>query len=577
MPSETSDCSIHSKCSIRSDSSRVSNTSTLEYDHEPYEQYRSRVEELCHLLWPSATEDFIIERLRGGSFNRIIGITIRASNQEAEDRYILRIRRKYSVARPEREAVIQRYLQQHSSIPVAEIVFLDPTRNNPLDSPYVVQKRLPGTPLLEIWKTLTFEQQRMVTRDLGKIIVAERAIKSNFPGKIELASDCEACAYDIQPFNVSVDVREDYNCTTSPESVAPYRGHTSPQHKQPIVEMYLDQFTRWVAGYLRFNPYCQFWAEDFRPLIVIAREMDAIGLFNDVEYCLCHLDFEPRNIMVDVNSDGSAIISGILDWDSAAFAPEFVACKPPSWIWAWNDEDDEDELEANDTPATPEQQELKCLFEEIVGPKYLTYSYQTEYRFARKLFTLATEGMKQSHIGREAEDLFKDWRERYLEPEHHWDPIQKRTDPVNGCNVEKQDTDDEMKLDYGITATQEINASDNDNIPDLSNGEALTKEEVTSINDERRNYSSATSMFGVDTGSLREENVHENSSSSGSRSSWPAFKKRVLTRVIVYRGALKSRLAFKRRHSMAVILHRSAVRSRAAIKKGVSELVIHLH
>ena len=117
--------------------------------------------------------------------------------------------------------------------------------------------------------------------------------------------------------------------------------------------------------------------------------MHEAGIFEDMPNCICHLDLMPRNIMVETPNATSANISGILDWDSAVFAPFFVSCNPPSWIWDWAEEEDEDPAKANETPETPEMQELKQVFEDAVGSKFLTCSYNPEYQLARRLFDLA--------------------------------------------------------------------------------------------------------------------------------------------------------------------------------------------
>ena len=59
--------------------------------------------------------------------------------------------------------------------------------------------------------------------------------------------------------------------------------------------------------------------------------MDDTGFLCDDGYSRCHLDLNaaPRNVMVNIQADGSAAITGILDWDSAVFGPKFVGCAPP--------------------------------------------------------------------------------------------------------------------------------------------------------------------------------------------------------------------------------------------------------
>jgi len=177
----TNTLSRHSR-SLRSD--LVSETSTLEFTQTPSESFRSQVEVLCHRLWspspqgnvtgvllsaphrrilsmlratrvlktatsaplsPPPRKEFLIERLRGGGFNRIIGITVIDPESKAEDstRLILRIGRG-GYSRPDREVAMLRFVRQHTQIPVPDVKFMDLSDDNPLKSPYVIQDRVPG-------------------------------------------------------------------------------------------------------------------------------------------------------------------------------------------------------------------------------------------------------------------------------------------------------------------------------------------------------------------------------------------------------------------------------------------------
>ena len=123
------------------------------------------------------------------------------------------------------------------------------------------------------------------------------------------------------------------------------------------------------------DPFLIAFRDHYDRLAKATDQMSGLGY----ETCLCHLDLNtaPRNIMADFDKDNpdDLEITGILDWDSAIFAPRFVGCAPPMWIWVWNSEEDEDERYAEDIPPTPEQQELKRIFEETVGFDFLYYAY----------------------------------------------------------------------------------------------------------------------------------------------------------------------------------------------------------
>ncbi|RDL30653.1 uncharacterized protein BP5553_09998 [Venustampulla echinocandica] len=104
-------------------------------------------------------------------------------------------------------------------------------------------------------------------------------------------------------------------------------------------------------------------------------------------------------------------ITGILDWDSALFAPPFICCSPPMWLWAWNGEDEEDEQLANNAPPTLELRKLKQLFEHAAGPIYRRFAYGTQYRLARKLIRFAIDGLQSNEDLTNADLLLAEWVE----------------------------------------------------------------------------------------------------------------------------------------------------------------------
>ena len=76
---------------------------------------------------------------------------------------------------------------------------------------------------------------------------------------------------------------------------------------------------------------------------------------SDIRIRLYHEDFEPRNILVDRNSDGAYIVTAVLDFDRACAAPAEVAQVVPHWLWTWNiAERDGDVRLANEDPKDPQ-------------------------------------------------------------------------------------------------------------------------------------------------------------------------------------------------------------------------------
>ncbi|PSS07128.1 hypothetical protein M430DRAFT_23281 [Amorphotheca resinae ATCC 22711] len=138
-------------------------------------------------------------------------------------------------------------------------------------------------------------------------------------------------------------------------------------------------------------------------------ELDSDGWLGSNQNSLCHLDLAPRNILVNPAPDDAQVfeISAILDWDSAVFAPSFMSCAPPLWIWAWND--DEDERTADNDPPTPELRQLKHLFDNAAGSDYVYFAYEPPYRLARRLVYFAIHEIGYNEEVKKASEMLKEW------------------------------------------------------------------------------------------------------------------------------------------------------------------------
>lgn len=141
--------------------------------------------------------------------------------------------------------------------------------------------------------------------------------------------------------------------------------------------------------------------------------MDSLGILGDGHNCLCHFDLDARNVMVQILPNGSLTVSGIVDWDSAAFAPTFVSCAPPSWLWTNQTYFDTDENEASSTPSSSEQEEIKEKFEEVVGFDWEWFAYQPGFRMARELFRFAQHGLPDGMAAKRADKFLKEWAALY--------------------------------------------------------------------------------------------------------------------------------------------------------------------
>ena len=87
----------------------------------------------------------------------------------------------------------------------------------------------------------------------------------------------------------------------------------------------------------------------------------------------------------------------------------------PARAWFYNEDKNQDdgyrEDHTNDTPASPEPQELKRKFEEVVGKEMLEYLYEPQYRLARTPFNLASSGLRSNGAFHKTGRLLREWEE----------------------------------------------------------------------------------------------------------------------------------------------------------------------
>lgn len=439
VPSEQEDTDTYDRASLMSRSasllSETSETSTLKYTGEPFTEFKAKVEKLCETLWPppksisrlvatrlranrllrsliSPPKGPVIERLRGGDYNRITSISLPSSYGVATSKLILRNSRwEESEGRPDRDVAILNFVRQRTTIPVPEIIAQNFSNENALGMPYVVQRRVPGSDLDSMWGKLSHQQRCAIACEMGRIIRSLLSLESPVPGLIEAASadTLYADSPKIMPFELrdrGGDLIDD--STTSGDMTMP----------QTTGEFFKTVFGKWHAHTLDNDDR---ETELFKELLETVRDMDDMGVFPKDMQCLCHVDLHSRNVMAEVQQDDIIRITAVLDWDEAVFAPKFVNCQPPWWLWEEKGDDRVDEKgwptwpyelpAAEGFPATPENQELKRLFEEYAGPEYRHLAADTHCRLGRGLFILAREGLVGNQHWNAAERIIQEWKE----------------------------------------------------------------------------------------------------------------------------------------------------------------------
>lgn len=328
--------------------------------------------------------------MRGGSDNRIIGVSVASDEKKPVEHFIIRVYR-FIPSEVDGLAPLQ-ILRQQSTIPIPEVVHFDTTTSNPLDKAYAIMKRLPGSSLWPSWYELTHETKCLIAQTLGKVFAEMHSITSTVAGKPTLSTshaESSEGSLAIAPLDkLETDIVVPYvigsaslNTFDTICGIIEHQKHLLITNG-PDDEVELGFFDGWQT---------------------IASEMNDLGMFDQDGYCLSHLDFEARNIMLEQQT-----ITGILDWDTALFVPLFMSCVPPFWIWTEKDDEDDERL-PGEIPPTAELRQIKEMFEEAAGPTYLRYAYLPQYRIARTLFQFIIRGLRSNEDWDKSELLHSEW------------------------------------------------------------------------------------------------------------------------------------------------------------------------
>ncbi|KAI0857480.1 hypothetical protein F4860DRAFT_356866 [Xylaria cubensis] len=392
------------------DTNSKSDSSSLVYGHEPFATFQLRAQKLGQKLWPNAAPgDIIVERLVGGGFNRIIGLTHQA------DEYVLRVPR-YDFSDIRNDVAALHFVHHYTAITAPRVIQFDETDQNELGLPFLLQNRIPGTNLMLTYSDLSHPQRCRVAHELGTVFAHMLAVKSSTAGVfvLPLHGNHQEAQVNIAP--LCDKSAESYSLSSLTSIFNSFSATTT------VLKLLTDCLQAKKDVFLQNPSQDAFRVVYMDRFIAMASELDEDGWLVNHHYSLAHLDFAPRNIMVNPTSDTQLnIISGILDWDSAILAPMFMSCKPPLWLWGWKEDEDEDERTANEEPPTAELRQLKKLFEDAAGPDYLRFAYQPAYRLARQLVSLMINGLRSNEDFYGADAMLKEWKVIHNEP---------RTEPI---------------------------------------------------------------------------------------------------------------------------------------------------
>ena len=297
-------------------------------------------------------------------------------------------------------------------MPAPETIAYDATIGNQIESEYIIQRRIPGVPLEDIYNGLEMDEKEHVMDQVIDLLVEMENIQ--FPATGQLAA--AGCLPDA-----SIVDGNDASRNAAGVATAPFlRAICEPPRPSPtpttLEETFADRL-RVLDEEERETPSGIVMLPMFARLSEIIAEMRGLGFFEECSVApnvLHHWDFEPRNIMVERGTDGQYKVTGLLDWDGVLSVPLVLARKPPAWLWLPEEKKatssldwgwDVDELDLGPVELrAPFEREM----EKRVGSKYTEDAFG-KGRWIRRVWRFLLDGFLGSGDFRRYDKFIEEW------------------------------------------------------------------------------------------------------------------------------------------------------------------------
>lgn len=383
-------------------------TSTEYYSHEPFETFIFQAQTLCQSI---GLGEPVIERMQGGSFNRDAKFTLKSGDQ-----YVLRVPRdgyrgsEKTAQNVKDQIAINSFVATH--LPVPGILAYDTIVNNPIESPYTIQRFATSQCLEDVLDgDLTTDDRFQIAFSVADILARIERLSFPTPGRLVTAPDLPHRCDDFSTISTKI-------------AIAPIRIEEGEVHKStscPAVGDYIGVILdMWYqASKIDDIPLLPKWTR----LREIKEEMKAKGLLSceQAQPVLWHWDFAPQNIIVDrTMADNKWEVMAALDWDGLLCVPRVLTRDPPFWIQQIrNNEPDQRSSGDNDwfvprKKLTSEEEDIKGHFENCLKEasidieQYRTDAYD-HGPWVRRLFGFAQKAFFYNEDWDRYDEFIKEW------------------------------------------------------------------------------------------------------------------------------------------------------------------------
>ncbi|KAE9395298.1 hypothetical protein BT96DRAFT_885800 [Gymnopus androsaceus JB14] len=262
----------------------------------------------------------------------------------------------------ENEVAAMDFVRNHTTLPVPKVYAYCSDSNNPVGVEWILMEHMPGVEMGEGWEQLDYTQKRTLALDLVDLYDQLSRLKadgcggiyhkvvnsedSSIPGTTIRSSSRSLRWSSLSPeflralrshCNHKVTIKNHYELGPLNDiSLVNYR-LTVPTPSQTMPIFTSDEYVKLIA----FNgnpstrstydlPTREKCVELFQSIYKLYPNSTVFGPSADAcKFCFSHGDLHDGNILIDPQS---GIITGIIDWESAAFRPLWAEVRGVGWF-----------------------------------------------------------------------------------------------------------------------------------------------------------------------------------------------------------------------------------------------------
>lgn len=340
-------------------------------DNESYALLKSRVLALARFyIWPGTDRDLIsVDTMDGGEdAERLVAV------HRGAERFVVRISWLPQWSNVIREIAAIQWCQRTMYIPIPEIISFDETSKNCLESPYIIERISPGVSYVDSYKRLDQDQKRQFAKELGNVYRQMTEVTSSHAGYVVFPSGEWSMQFHVAPFH--------------PEHNSKSFLHRDRAPGLSVKDLMLSLFEAQAGPGTKVGGMVDI--EIFRVLI---SELEERGWMKEMPTCLARMQLGSTDVLVNPRArPGKPLLSAVLGCKDVFFAPAFMSCSSPSWLWDLEEDDQPLFAIANREPASPEGKKLKKIFDKAAGDVYRRFAYEVPYHILRRLMTFAITG-----------------------------------------------------------------------------------------------------------------------------------------------------------------------------------------